>query len=111
MKRNSKTICGRKIITPPTPAMMPLAIRSFKSPGGSASLAASCSAPNTESSRSIGNCAHEKIVWKTNNKIPTRINNPKTLCVRTPSSFSLKERSPDSSRSLTDSCTALAIQL
>ncbi len=91
-KKRSK-IWGKKTTTPPTPAIMPSTSKSVKIPTGISARTKSPNAPKPLSSKSIGRFAHEKIVWKTNSKIPIKISKPKNLCVKTLSIFSETLRS------------------
>ena len=89
MKKNRIRICGRKVTTPPTPAMAPLVIRSFRSPGGSVWPTQVESWSKWSPIQSIGYCARVKMLRKRIVITVPRMSQPQMGCVTTASILSL----------------------
>ena len=88
MKANRIRICGRKITTPPRPAMTPSASRLASGPGGSVAVTHSASPVAPASIRSITGAAQAYTAWKIRNMIAASSISPNTGCSTTRSSAS-----------------------
>ena len=65
MNRNSKPICGTNTTTLPTPAMMPLMIRSVSGPAGSVAAAAAWMPATPDSITAMAGSDQVKRAWNT----------------------------------------------
>ena len=80
MKANSTRICGRKMITPPRPAMMPSTIRLASGPSPMRAPTHWPSATVPASIRSITGVAQAYTAWKIRNITTARVSRPNSGC-------------------------------
>ena len=88
-KKNRIRICGKKMTTPPTPAMMPSITRSRKSPSGNAAAAQPLTSSWADSIQPIGNSASRNIAKNISAITPRKNTQPHKRWVSTASMRSL----------------------
>jgi hypothetical protein len=76
MKANRITICGRKTMTLPTPAIMPSTTRERRSSFWIPAPAISPTQPTPASMPSITGVAQAKTAWNITNRTPNRMSRP-----------------------------------